>query len=156
MAVVTKYGTGARDPASLAAIDGIYAQAERRTINSLISIANGDSIASVLHIGEVPSDCIIDPNSTFRFTAITGLTDLDIGFENDTDALVDGDDVATAGTQTLAGHGTLTTANSNKRAWELANLSSNPGGNLKVLATMNAAATAAGTLKVELSYWKAA
>lgn len=166
MAVVTKYGAGARDPGgNLRQIDGIYAAAERRTIVSQISITNGDSISSVFYIGEVPSNAIIDPDSCYDHQAITGVTDIDVGFFQpigkggaviDLDVLVDGDDIAAAGTQTLKGHGTLTTANGHKRAWEIAGLTSDPGGNLAIAATLKAAATASGVVNFRIGYYKGA
>lgn len=163
MAVVSKYGTGSRDPSSLLAIQGVYAAAESRTIVSQISITNGDSIASVFRIGEVPFDAILDPSSTYFYEAVAGVTDIDVGFRYpnggaviDADNLVDGDDISSAGSQTLAGHGTLTTANGIKRVWELAGLSSNPGGNCEIYATLNAASTATKVVNFFLRYFKGA
>src|SRR6266545_3955630 len=79
MAVVTVYGSGARDPASLKAIDALRAAAEYRRINSLIAVGNGDSIASKYMVGEVPADAILDPQSGLTTTAITSATDCDLG-----------------------------------------------------------------------------
>lgn len=154
MAVVTKYGNGYKDPAAIRTVAAVFAEGQQRVITSVLPIASGDSANSVLYIGKVPSNAIIDPDSRYYFTAITGLTDLDIGFANAPAALVDGDDLATAGSQTLAGHGTLTPANMAKRAWELAGLTADPGGNLDVFATMKAAAAAGGTLAVKLKFAK--
>lgn len=163
MAVVTKYGTAARDPAALIGIDAIYAQAEKRAVVSTISIANGDSINSTYRVGQFPSNAIIDPKSVYYYSAITGVSDIDFGFAYqadgaliDIDNLVDGDDVTVAGSQTLFGHGTLTAANSQKRVWELAGLTSDPGGKIDLLATLKAAATAAGTIQFFIEYYKAA
>lgn len=164
MAVVTKYGTGARDPSSLKAVDGVYAHATPRSINSQISIAAGDSINSTYDIGEVPADAIIDPNSAYDYQAVGAAATMDVGFYYpnggaliDVDALVAGDDVAAAGSQTLKGHGTLTTANGMKRAWELAGLAANPGGNLRVVATLKGAAASNNALiNFFLRYFKAA
>lgn len=163
MAVVAKYGTGSRDPSSLLAIAGIFAAAEARTIVSQIAITNGDSIASTFRIGELPADAIIDPDSAYDFEAVAGVTDLDVGFRYpnggaviDADNLVDGDDVSSAGSQTLKGHATLTTANGHKRAWELAGLTSNPGGNLEIYATLNAASTATKVINFRIRYFKGA
>lgn len=149
MAVVTKYGTGYRDPTSRVEIDADKAEAHVKTIASMISITNGDSIASLFFVGRVPSNAIIDPRSTYIHAAVTGVTDFDLGFYHpnggaviDADALVDGDDISGAGIQTLIGHGTLTVANANKRAWELAGLTSDPGGFLDIVATLKAASTA--------------
>src|SRR5205085_60130 len=122
----TKYGTGARDPASLAAINALNAAAEIRGINSLISITNGDSIASKFMIGEVPADAIIDAQSVLVFDALTSATDCDIGFFYPNggavilvDGLVNGHDMHTAAMVTLAaatGSGVATATNMAKKA----------------------------------------
>lgn len=154
MAVVMKYGTGYKDPASRLSVNAVYAQADTRTINSKVDVANGDSADSQYFIGQVPSNAIIDPRSAFYYTAITGLSNVDVGFRNDPDALVDGDTFVSAGAQTLAGHGTLTVANMNKRAWELAGYSSDPGGVLDVILTIHNNATAAGSVVFALDFGK--
>ena len=166
MAVVTVYGTGARDPASLKAIDGINAAGEERGINSMIPIANGDSIGSRYMIGEVPSDALIDPRSFLVTTAITGVTTADIGFAYPNGgatilqtALMAAQTLAAAATITLqaaTGSGLATGANMAKRAWQLAGLATNPGGNLAMWLTINAAATAAGTVWCHIDYEKGA
>lgn len=166
MTVVTKYGTGARDPASLVAIDALRAAAEVRKILSLISITNGDSIASKYMIGEVPADAIISPGSSLVFDALTGATDCDIGFNYPNggavilaDCVVNGHDMHTAATVALSaatGSGLATATNMAKKAWELAGLTSNPGGNLALWLTLNAAATATGKLLCDFTYYKGA
>lgn len=166
MAVVVGYGTGGRDPASLKAIDGIFAAAETRQINSLVSIANGDSIASKYLIGEIPSDAILDPSSIMTTTAITGATDCDVGLAYPNggamivaDCVVNGQTFAAAASVTLAaatGSGIATPANMAKRAWQLAGLAANPGGNLALWLTINAAATAAGSVFFPIEYSKGA
>lgn len=166
MGVVIGYGTGARDPASLKAIDGINAAAETRTILSLVSIANGDSIASKYMIGEVPADAIIDPQSVLTTTAITSASDCDVGLAYPNggamivaDCIVNGQTLASAATVSLAaatGSGVAVPANMKKPAWELAGLTANPGGNLALWLTINAAAAAAGTVWFNLDYAKGA
>src|SRR5262245_9013687 len=144
MAVVTKYGTGYKDPASLLQVDGMFAEGRLRSIASKIDIANGDSIASLYYVGKIPSSAILRPQSIYFYSAITGVTLLHLGFTGALQAIVAGDDVTSAGNQTLAGHGTLTLANFMKRAWEHATLASDPGGMLDLVASLGAAATAAG------------
>lgn len=166
MAVVTKYGTGSRDPSSNLAIGGIYAAAEVRMLNSQIAITNGDNITSIYRFGEIPADCIIDPNSVLWYYAATGLTDFDIGLRYPNggavivaDCIVNGHDIHLAGSTTLAaatGSGIATPANQQKRAWELAGLASNPGGNLEVYGTANAAPTATGVVNLFMRYLKGA
>ncbi|MCD0419482.1 hypothetical protein LOC51_19885 [Rubrivivax sp. JA1024] len=166
MAVVTKYATGARDPSSLKAVDGIFAAAEVRAINSKVSIASGDSAASKVLLGELPADAILDPSSTIYFGAITGASDNDIGVAYGNggamivaDCIVNGHTFASAGSTTLAaatGSGVATPANQVKRIWELAGLASNPGGNLALWLTLNAAATAAADINANIRYFKGA
>lgn len=167
MAVVTLYGTGARDPSSLKAIDGINAAAELRQINSLITITNGDSIASKYMIGEVPADAILDAvDSLITCDAITSASDCDVGLAYPNggamivaDCIVNGQTFASATAVTLAaatGSGVATATNKGKRVWELAGLSANPGGNLALWLTINAAATATGKVKFEIEYCKGA
>lgn len=162
MAVVAGYGTGYRDPSSLVAISAIKRGAEIRCIVSTVTHAVGDSTNSTWRIGSVPSDAILDPDSKYIYGA-TGISDLDIGFAYpnggaviDADNLVDGDDVSSAGSQTLFGHGTLTAANSQKRVWELAGLSSDPGGELDLIATQKAGTAAAATISYFIKYFKGA
>lgn len=166
MAVVSKYGTGSRDPSSLKAIEGIFAAAESRHVVSQLAITNGDSATSIFRIGEIPADAIINPNSVMWFAALTGVTDFDVGLRYPNggaailaDCIVNGHDIHTAGSTTLAaatGSGVATAANQCKRAWELAGLSSNPGGNLELYATLNQAATASGVVNFFLAYFKGA
>lgn len=164
--VVSVYGTGARNPSTLYAQAGVYAQAEMRALVSQIAVTNGDSIASIYRFGEIPADCIINPSSVLWYYAATGVTDFDIGLRYPNggavilaDCIVNGQDIHTAGSTTLAaatGSGIATPANQIKRAWELAGLTSNPGGNLEVYATANAAASATGVVNLNLTYYKGA
>ncbi|HXF45755.1 MAG TPA: hypothetical protein VNK91_06515 [Burkholderiaceae bacterium] len=155
MAVVNKYGTGYKDPASLKQVEAVLAEATVRQINSLVSITTGDSTNSTHRIGSVPSNAIIAPDSRYDHED-TGLTQVDIGlaYPNggamiDADCLVAGDDISLAGSQTFAGHGTLTAANMNKRAWEIAGLAADPGGNLDIVLTQKAGT--AGTKKIHFA-----
>ena len=161
MAVVTKYGTGYKDPAAVKAIDGVYAEARMRALASKISIANGDSATSKLYFGQVPSNAIVDPSSTLYHGAVTGLTDFDLGFEQGrtvisagaSQCLMDAQTLATAGTKSAVQN--VTTGNLTKRAWELAGFTNDPGGYLDVVGVMNAAATAAADVELFLRFLKA-
>ena len=91
------------------------------------------------------------------------MSDLDVGIARpeggtviDLDCVIDGDDVSSAGSQTLKGHGTITRALAHKRVWELAGLASDPGGELAIVATLKAAATAAGVINFRIRYFKSA
>lgn len=166
MVQVTKYGTGARDPASLKAVDGVNAAAEIRKIKSLIQVTNGDSIGSKYMIGEAPADAIFDQFSQIAFSAITSASDCDVGlaYPNggamiSADCIINGHTFASAGSTTLAaatGSGVATPTNAAKRLWQLAGLTANPGGNLAIWLTLNAAATADGQVLSDISYAKGA
>lgn len=164
--VVAVYGTGSRDPSSLKAIDGIYAAADVKALVSQIAFGAADSIASIYRFGEIPADAILDPASVFTFAAVTGVTDFDIGLRYPNggavivaDCIVNGQNLITAGSTTLAAataSGIATPANQIKKAWQIAGLSSNPGGNLEVYGTANAASTAAVAANLYLKYFRGA
>lgn len=158
-AVVSKYGSGARDPAALVNTENVYNGGRMRCLNSKITITNGDDIASIYRFGAIPSNAIIDPQSFLDYYAATGVTSFDLGFYYpnggaviDANNLVAALDIHLAGTGTLRSIGTLTLANSNKRVWELAGLSADPGGNIDIVGTINAAATATGVVNLTLRY----
>lgn len=155
MGVVTKYGTAAKDPSSLVNVDAIYVQGTPRAIVSKIDIANGDSSTSVFYVGKIPSNAIIDFASYFDHEAVTGVSDFDVGFINDPDALIDGADISSAGQKVFGTVATVATANRHKRAWELAALSSDPGGMLDIIATLKANASAAKSVLFMIRYVKA-
>lgn len=164
MTVVTVYGSGARDPASLKAIDAINAAAEYRNINSFFTITNGDSIASRYMIAEVPADAILDPLSTIFFGAATSVVSADVGVAYPNggavildDCIINGHDIHLAGSTTLAaatGSGIAVPANMKKKVWELAGLTANPGGNLAIWMTIDQAATATANVFADIGYSK--
>ena len=150
MAVVTKYGTAARDPASLTGQDAIHAGGRVRDMTSQVAVANGDSANSVLRFGQIPSDAIIKFDSNVDCTAVTGAA-MHLGFENAPQALLSGQTIAAAAVLPLSA-GAVTSANRIKRAWELAGLASNPGGMLWVIGTLSAGATAGGSVTLNLRF----
>lgn len=166
MAVVTKYGSGYKDPASLKAIDGVNRSAEVRIVKSLVGITNGDSIASKFYLGSVPSNAKPNPGSTLYFGAVTSVTDADLGLAYPNggamivaDCLINGHNISAAGSTTLAaatGSGVATPANMDKTYWQLAGLSADPGGELDLVLTINVAATASANVFLEGSYAKGA
>lgn len=164
MAVVTKYGSAYRDPASLKAIEAINRAAEVRLIKSLIAVTNGDSSGSRYFVGSVPTNAKMNPGGSLYYSAITGVATAKMGFYypnggaaiNDA-ALMTGQSLAAAGSVSLAaaaGSGVATPANMEKFVWQLAGLASDPGGELDIVLTTAAAATADGSIYAELSYAK--
>jgi hypothetical protein len=166
MAVVTKYASGYLDPTAIKHIDAIFRAAERRCINSLVAITNGDSIASKYYIGSLPSNAIIDAGATIDCQAITSASDCDVGvaYPNGgamivADCIVNGQTLASATSVTFraaTGGALATVANQQKRVWELAGLTADPGGELDLILTINAAATATGNVNFRVPYDKAA
>lgn len=154
MAVVTGYGTGYKNPSAIKAVEGVYAEGVERKINSQISIANGDSINSVYYVGRVPSSCIISPGALAYVPAITGLTDFSLGFAGAPKALMADVDVHAGGN--ISAMSAVAVANYNQRAWQLAGLSSDPGGFLDIFVTLGAAAGAAGLITFAIPYSKTA
>ena len=166
MAVVTKYGSGYRDPTSLKAIDAINRGAEIRVVKSLVSITNGDSAASQYRLGSVPSNAKPSPGAQLYCGAVTGVTSADLGLAYPNGgatilqtALFSGQTLATAAAISLfaaTGSALASLANIDKPYWQLAGLTSDPGGELDLVLTINAAATATATVFAEHSYAKGA
>lgn len=159
MGVVTKYALGFKDPNSIALPFAANAEGRVRCIASgPIAVANGDSIASKVYFGRIPSSAIILPVlSTIYHTGLTGVTDFDIGIEHDgtvigADILANGLDLHTAGSKAMLAD--VATTNLGKRLWDLAGASSNPGYEYDLVGTFNAAATAAGTISAFFFYCK--
>lgn len=161
MALVTKYGQGARDPASGLSHRGMFAEARIRQIASLINVANGDSANSLHYYGKVPSDALFVPAlCTLYHEAITGLTDYDIGF------YINGAEVASGSLDALANGLNLTTGSSKsavgavavgdltKPAYELAGLTVDPGAEFDLVGTQKVAAGADGVLELLFAFTK--
>lgn len=152
MGVVTKYGTGYKDPAAVKMIDAIFAEASEKSINSKIDIANGDSATSIFYVGKVPSSALISPRSQIFGPALASLTSFSLGFAGAATALMNAVDIKAGGAFSAVSN--VGIANYTKRAWQLAGLSSDPGGTLDVFATLGADAGGAATIHAELVFKK--
>jgi hypothetical protein len=150
MAVVTKYLPGFPDPATFKQPDHRFRGGTIKNLSGLAVIANGDSATSVFNIGKVASNAIFVPTGKVTHSAITGLTDIDIGFPLDPDALADGLNVSSAGTKDPLAAVAL--ANLDKRAWQLAGYATDPGGEIDVLMTLKADAGAAGNIHFHIPF----
>lgn len=150
MAVVTKYLAGYPDPSTFSQPNVLSRGGVLRQISGLASVTNGDSIASIFYIGKVPSSAKPAPGGVVTHSAITSLTDIDIGFTADPDALADGLNVSSAGTKSPTA--AVAVANMDKMFWQLAGLSSDPGGEMDVFMTLKAAAGADGTIHFYIPY----
>lgn len=153
MGVVTKYGTGYKDPAALNPADAAFAEGTMRAISSKVSIANGDSATSVLYVGKVPATALISPDAKFFGPVLASLTDMSLGFKGAPKALMSSVDVSAGGSFSAVSN--VGAGNYVKRAWELAGLASNPGGVLDVFLTLGANAAGAADCHVYLPFMKA-
>lgn len=108
-------------------------------------IANGDSATSTFEVARLPSRATILPQSTLFTTGVGGLTDVDVGFAGDPDALVDGANLTSAGTVTRL-NGAVALGDDKKMVWELAGLTKDPKEDISVFITLKTNASAAGTL----------
>lgn len=164
MAVVTKYGTGFPNPTLRTSVDADLAEYHSKGFTSRVTIANGDSIASLLYLGRVPSNAAIDPRSILQCGAVTGVTVFTIGIQNPNGgAVIDDDLIVAAATLATAGNFTLYTAgagvaaavaiaNIGKPLWQVAALPADPGGVFDVVGKLGAAATATADLVVFLDF----
>ena len=131
---------------------GVYAVEAKATV--LAAHADGD----IYRMFRVPSSGV--PIAQFvNNSAVTGGTDYDAGLYRDgvggavldKDVLFDGLSMATALNNRAVG-GVQLVADTGKRFWELAGLSSDPGGTLTVALTANTVGTADGTIYYALLY----
>lgn len=150
MAVVTKYSQAHPDPSTNSRPKGIDKAGRVNSAIATLAVANGDSANSKLYVAKVPSWARIAPISTIRHSAITSLNDLDFGSDDDPDGLADGLDVSSAGTKSAVA--AVAVGNLHKRLWELLGLAKDPVKEISLYLTMKAAATAAGTIQVELYF----
>jgi hypothetical protein len=154
MAVVTTYSKAHRGYAVGFQPKPINGGTIVKALQAKIAIANGDSIASKVYFGSIPSNARILPQSILYHTGVTGVSDFDIGLERgssaDPDVLADGLNITSAGTK--APLAAVATADLDKLAWELLGLTNDPGGVIDVYGTLKAAATADGTLQLFLMF----
>jgi len=153
MAVVNKYASRMRVPGMprkpvSAALAGGASNIQRQLDD--VAIANGDSANSTALMAIVPSKAIMLPESKIYHSAITGLNDLDFGDATNPDGLVDGISCVSAGSDSAIKAVAFT--DYDKPLWELLGMASDPGGDIELFVTLNAAATTGGTIAVDLRY----
>lgn len=152
MAVVTKYASGYQDPA-VKPVDALPVEEVRGTVKLLVStvaVANGDSIASKLYFGKIPSNARIMTNSLLEHDALTGVASFDLGEKTADDCLMTAVNITAAGTKDATGN--ITIANLRKPFWAICGYAADPGGELDIFGTLDAAATAAGNITLSLLY----
>lgn len=160
MGVKNYIASGAADPSNpkQQPLPAETTQGHVKVLVSTVEIANGDSATSTVKFGAIPSNARILRNSALDTDALTGVTDLDLGIGKtdggvltvkNVNCLIDGADVHTAGSKSLSN---IDLAALPKAAWELAGYTQDPGGKVDIVATLNAAATAAGTATLTLLF----
>lgn len=158
MAVVQKYGKSYKSPSAIALALAVFAEGQMRSIvTGSIAVANGDNANSEIFFGKLPSNAILLPISTLYHGALTGLTDFDIGLKRDgvlidIDCYADGLNLSSAGTK--GGTAALATGSIGRRAWEVAGLANDPGGDFDLVGTFKTDASAAGVLEAIFYYSK--
>lgn len=154
MAVVTRYTNGYPQVTPAAGFgyqNNAWLEARGNIRGSTFNIAatNGDSIASVYKLAQIPSSCIILPGSLLYCPAIAGLTSVSCGLNNRggtkvAAALMSAVNISAGGSFAMTS--AVAIANYNKRAWELLGLAADPNAMLDVELTLNTAATASGAI----------
>ncbi len=121
-----------------------------RTSRFVASIASGDSATSTWVVARVPSDASLDKRSRIRTAGVAGLTDVDFGAATDADVLVDGANLSAAAD--VDGVSALTLGALSQPLWSQLGLTKDPRGEIDLILTLNTAATASGTVLVDLVY----
>jgi hypothetical protein len=132
----------------------------------MVALANGDSIASIIRMCRVPSNCRVARIYLKVFGTITGAAG-DIGvyrYSKETTsagAVVDVDLFASAQALSTAiptwtdvtnESATITPLVADQPLWQMAGLTSDPGEYLEIAITLTAAAAAAGNVAMEVVY----
>lgn len=137
--------------------------ANTRSTSDIVTVTNGDSIASVFRVVRIPSNARIKSVSLFCTAITSGAADVGLyqtatygGAVVDADFFTAAQTIATASGGINVMNGNLlsgaNSANRNKRVWEILGLSSDPGREYDVALTLTAAAAATGTAGLEVEY----
>ncbi|MFP4044053.1 MAG: hypothetical protein ACLFTP_05725 [Rhodosalinus sp.] len=149
MAVVTEKSDLIHDYLDSTSTPPDPVQARGRPIYATGTVANGadDSNGSMYHLADLPSDCILLPE-TFFDVENDGFAQIVIGTQTDTDALVDqaqsSEDIVAPIAQGDANHG--------KRLWEVLGLAEDPGGMIGLWKHAEADAGSAGSMPFQIAY----
>lgn len=155
MAVVNLIGSNSRDLAGNAKADMVPGElngGHRKSICGTAEIANGNSAASTILLGYIPSNARIDfAGSKVWMDAIAGVTDVDIGTVADPDCLMDGVDLHAGGAFNAVP--TPVIANYDKPFYLLqSGVTADPLGKIAVYLTLKAAAGGAGTITWDIGF----
>lgn len=152
MAIVNKYSVIYPDPDTQpqAPIPAKYKRGPVKTSMPSVAITNGDSATSTFHLVKLPSTCVLHNSSKVYHQAIAGVTTAHIGTEDDPDALLASSNISTGSAKSLI---TDTNAFSQDRElWELLGMAEDPGGEIALILTINADATATGKVLVKFDF----
>jgi hypothetical protein len=152
MAIVTAYGTGYKNPASLSAINTRNRGAESRAIVSVVTPTAGDNATSRYFVGTIPSNAILDPSSSV-ISGVTGFTAADLGFTNAGGGALLGAGLNLNAAAVLPLPLLQAAANIGKAAWQVAGLAADPGGELDVVLVPSAGTGLAAPVAVILKYF---
>jgi len=149
MAVVTKTGNAYPVAGALQNVSARVAESEATVFASFVDMAVGDSIGSLLYFGRVPSSALIHPASRVYNQALGAAVTLRLGFYKPNGGVVLSNNALTPtlldmNTADLSGLGKplngLTVLLMHMPAWQLANLSADPGGLLDIVGEIQGAA----------------
>lgn len=121
----------------------------RRHIDSLETVSGDSSDMRYLMV-RLPADAVISSLSTLHHDAISGLTNVSFGDDNDPDGLMSASSLAAAGSKSLLS--AVNIASLGKRLWELLGYSEDPGGELELSLYLNSTVSVAGTVLLDLYY----
>jgi len=134
------------DDASIAP-DPVRARGRIIKVTGSVANAAADSAGSTYHLADLPSGCILDPATFFKVDN-WGFAQIVIGTKTDTTALVN----QTKATEAMVTPIAAGDANHGKRLWEVLGMAEDPGGNIGIYGHAAAAATAAGTMLIQIAY----
>ncbi len=118
-------------------------------------------IASVMYFGPIPMDATLMNSSRVGWDALGASTTLAFGVKDDTVLGISGKtavfraaaSAAAASAMAAHGFGSVDIDKTGKRLWEILGLTSNPGGEAQLMATLaGAASTAGGTVGVDYQF----
>ncbi|WP_299085063.1 hypothetical protein [uncultured Ruegeria sp.] len=121
-----------------------------RTSCFVAAVTAGDSPESTYEVARLPSHARIHNLSKLHSTGITGLTDVDLGVSDNPDCLADGVNLTATATSDAAP--AITPALISEPLWKLAGLAKDPQKEMSVFLMLKTAATADGSVAVDLVY----
>lgn len=152
MAVVEKFSDSAKDPSVQPAVvipSGLIC-ARNRTLLGKVALSNGDSAASIVHFGKVPSSAYLRPSAKLFADAIAGATSVSLGDATYPTALMSAVNISAGGS--FAANSAVAIANYTKQLWQMLGYAADPGGEIDIILTLNTALTASGVVVIDLPW----